>query len=226
MKKDQDESFDLLGRASEEMAPTNPSRGRETIRIITNTPSELEVRLVTFYTQFSRQMRSDGRVDTHLKKYSEDCMRTERNIATSLLNTLFISMIPDEVTYFHRIFYYPVASGLQVQNVVLDEVLPGKCEIGISSIGYEIKYKAAGNQNTLRYVDRVEVLVSKESGALSAQGVVNCKQAKSSNQKEAGSFLQCTREMKTSNDFYLGPVATSGAEVKLDFRYRSLPADN
>lgn len=226
MKEDQEKSFDLLGRASEEMAPANSNRGKKTIRIITNTPAELEVRLVTFYTQFSRQMRSDGRVDLHLKKYSEDCMRTERPVATWLLNTLFISMIPDEVTYFHRIFYYPVASGLQVQDVVLDEVLPGKCEIEISSIGYEIKYKTADNKNILRYIDRGEIVVSKEAGALSAQGVVNCIQVENNNKKETGSFLQCTREMKTSNDFHLGPVATSGAEVKLDFRYSSLPEDH
>ncbi|MET3116549.1 hypothetical protein AAKU64_000755 [Undibacterium sp. GrIS 1.8] len=219
MKEDSTSLFEASSRATEEMAPTNPNRGQKTVRIITKTPPELEVRLITFYTQFNNQKLSDGRTDSRIKKYTEGCWRTERSLVTSLINTLVIPMIPDETTYFNRTFYYPVTNGLQTQDIILDEIVPGKCEIGISAIGYEIKYKAANNRPVPRFVRTVVILVAKENGALSTQGTINCTLAEDTEKNKLEALLQCKREMKNANDFYLGPIPPTGATVTLDFRY-------
>ena len=197
-----DNHYDISTRASEEMAPANRNRGTRTMRVTTRTPPELDVRLVTFYSQFHPRMNV-GPSHPRSGKLADGCWWSR----TSLLQ--------EERFYYTRVFYYPVSHGTHTQNLVLDEVVPGTCHFGITGVGYEVALRALKDEAVTRYLLRFDIGVE-EGGAASGDATVRC----SLNPVQTGKkrALRCEREGKGPDTFYMGPLATSGAALTLDFR--------
>jgi hypothetical protein len=198
-----DDYYDTSTRASDEMAPANPNRGSKTMRVTTRTPPELNVRLVTFYSQFhppqGQPLRSVSRSD----KPADGCWWSR----TSLLQ--------EERFYYTRVFYYPVSHGTHTQNLVLDEVVPGMCHLGITGVGYEVALREPKGESVIRYLQRFDIAVE-EGGAEYGNATIRC----SLNPVQTGKkrALRCEREGKRSNAYYVGPLSTSGAALTLEFR--------
>lgn len=196
--------YDFTTRASEEMAPTNPSRGSKTMRVTTRTPPELEVRLVTFYSQFHSHSLGPGRLSVPRSgKVANACWRSISS---------FLQEVRD---YFTRVFYYPVGNGISIHDLVLDEVVPGTCHLGITGIGYEVVLRAPKGEPVTRYLTRFDIAVE-EGGAMSAEATIRCSVGPAYEGKT--SVLRCKREPQDRDAFHLGPLATSGASLTLDFR--------
>lgn len=194
--------YDLVTRrASETMAPANPSRGSKTIRVTTRTPPELEVRLVTFYSQFHPSLPSHRSMPRG-GKIADGCWWTRS------------SFLQEERYYYTREFYYPVGNGTSIQDLVLDEIVPGTCHIDITGIGYEVALKVQKGDPVNHYLVRFDIAVE-EGGAASAAATIRCKVITQSAGKTSN--LRCNRERLGKDAFYLGPLAASGAALTLEF---------
>jgi hypothetical protein len=197
-----DDYFDISTRASDEMAPANKNRGTKTMSVTVRTPPELEVRLVTFYSQFQPQLNNPQHSVPRSGKLADGCWWSR----TSLLQ--------EERFYYTRVFFYPVSHGTRTQNLVLDEVVPGTCHIGITGVGYEVTLRAPKGEAVTRYLVRFDIAIQ-ERGSESGSATIRCRMnSVATDQKRA---LRCEREGSQSN-FYVGPLATSGAALTLDFR--------
>jgi hypothetical protein len=197
-----DDYYDILTRASDEMAPANRNRGTKTMSVTVLTPPELDVRLVTFYSQFQPQLNNPQHSVPRSGKLVDGCWWSR----TSLLQ--------EERFYFTRVFFYPVSHGTRTQNLVLDEVVPGTCHFGITGVGYEVTLRAPKGEAVTRYLVRFDIAVQ-EGGSESGSATIRCRlNSVPAGQKRA---LHCEREGRQSN-FYVGPLATSGAALTLDFR--------
>lgn len=197
-----DDDYDLQTRASEKMAPNNLNRGTKTMRVTTRTPPELDVRLVTFYSQFHPQLSLQRQLVSRSHKPVKGCWWS-RN-----------SLLQEEHFFYTRVFYYPVSHGNQIQNLVLDEVVPGTCPLGITGVGYEVTLRAPKGEPVTRYIQRFEIAVE-EAGLESGEATIRCRLTLVQTDKRA---LRCERENKRSDVFYMGPLAKSGAALTLDFR--------
>lgn len=198
------ERDDSLTRASNEMAPDNPNRGDQTIRVTTRTPPELEARLVTFYSQFHPQQDRSRRLVYRADKPVDGCWWSRK------------SMLQEERFYYTRVFYYPVSHGIQIQNIPLDEVISGTCPLGITGVGYEVTFRAQNGDPVARYLQRLDIAVE-EGGVKSAEATVRCKL----NVAQGKKALRCDRDSKRSDAFYVGPLAPSGATLALDFLFEN-----
>jgi hypothetical protein len=195
-------SSDLSTRASFAMAPDNLNRGTRTMTVTTRTPPELDVRLVTFYSQFRAQPPNPGvRPIPRSGKPVDGCWWSR----TSLLQ--------EERSYYSRVFYYPVRHGTHTQTLVLDEVVPGTCPIELTAVGYEVTIRTPQGQSASHYRD-LDIAVQKE-GLDSADAIIRCRMTPATTGKL---ILGCKREGREVA-FYLGPLSTSGAALTLDFRW-------
>ncbi|MCB4362706.1 hypothetical protein KIH07_03115 [Hydrogenophaga taeniospiralis] len=192
-------------RASDTMAPDNVNRGTRTMTVTTRTPPELDVRLVTFYTQFRAQPPNPGgRVLPRSGKPIDGCWWSR----TSLLQ--------EERFYYSRVFYYPVSHGTHTQKLALDEIVPGTCPIELTGVGYEVTLRAPKGQPLTRYRRGIDVAVE-DGGLNSANAIVLCRMTPS---QKGELVLGCKREGQGQQaTFYLGPLSTSGAALTLDFRW-------
>jgi len=203
LPESRDDYYDVSTRASDEMAPANRNRGTKTMSVTIRTPSELDIRLVTFYSQFHPQLNHPQRLVSRSANPADTCWWSR----TSLLQ--------EERFYYTRVFYYPVSHGTRTQKLVLDEVVPGTCHLGITGVGYEVTLRTPKGEAVTRYLQRFDIAVE-EGGSESGDATIRC----SLNPLETGKkrALRCEREGKRSNAFYVGPLATSGAALTLDFR--------
>ena len=190
-------------RASDTMAPDNPARGTRTMRVTTRKPPELEVRLVTFYSQFHPQMNSPAALVPRGGKVAEGCWWSR----TSLLQ--------EERYHYTRVFRYPVAPGTATQDLVLDEVVPGTCNLGITGIGYDVVWKRPDGTSVTSQWMTYEVAVE-EGSATSGRVTVQCGEV--SVQAGAKPQFYCRHERKDNPGYFVGPLAPTGAELTLDFR--------
>jgi len=215
---DNSESWERLNRASEDIAPTNPNRGQKTVEVVTNVAPELDVKIVTFYNQHAMKKLKNGYIDSEPGSRDEDCYRVERSLLATLVPLLMQN--PTQTYHYNRLFYHPVDKGLQTHTILLDEVLPGKCGIRINSIGYLVKHN--GNAIAPSPRDRQDnVLIGiAENGSLTLPDVVvNCTHIKPTDKKKDNDpFLSCSTPGRKYINL-LGPISTSGAKIKLDFRY-------
>ena len=196
-----DEAYDRSTRASDQMAPDNVNRGTMTMKVTTRTPPGLDVRLVTFYSQFHPQLEGPRRLMPRSGKLVDGCWWSR----TSLLQ--------EERFYYTRVFRYPVRPGTHSQDLVLDEVVPGTCPIEMTGVGYEVTLRTPQGERVTRYLQRFDVAVQ-EGGLQSAEATIRCRLNSVDKGKQA---LHCEREGRRSA-FYVGPLATSGATLTLDFR--------
>jgi hypothetical protein len=193
-------------RPSEKMAPANPNRGSKTIRVTTRTPPELEVRLVTFYSQFYPSLNVHKAMPRG-GKIADDCWLSRS------------SLLQEERYYYTREFFYAAGNGAGIQDLVLDEIVPGTCHIDITGIGYEVALRVSNGNPVTRYLVRFDIAVE-EGGEASAEATIWCKVIT----QGAGitSALRCNRERLGTDAFHLGPLATSGAALTLDFRLANM----
>ena len=190
-------------RASDTMAPGNPARGTRTMRVTTRTPPELEVRLVTFYSQFHPQMNPPAALVPRGGKIAEGCWWSR----TSLLQ--------EERYHYTRVFRYPVAPGTATQDLMLDEVVPGTCNLGITGIGYDVVWKRPDGTSLASQWKAYDVAVD-EGGATSGRATVQCEVTV----VRAGELpqLRCLHDRRENPGYAVGPLTPSGAELTLDFR--------
>jgi hypothetical protein len=197
------EAYDLSTRASDTMAPANVNRGTRTMTVTTRTPPELDVRLVTFYSQFRAQPPTPGvRLNPRSGKPVDGCWWSR----TSLLQ--------EERWYYTRVFYYPVRPGTHTQTLVLDDVVPGTCPIELTGVGYEVTLKTSKGQPAGR-TRRPSDIAVEEGGLDSASAIIRCRMTPSTTGKP---ILGCKREGQEVA-FHLGPLSSSGAALTLDFRW-------
>ena len=147
MLADSRDAYDLSTRASDRMAPDNRNRGTKTMNVTTRTPPELDVRLVTFYSQFRPGLNQPGQLVPRFDKPVDGCWWSR----TSLLQ--------EERFYYTRMFYYPVSHGTQTQSLVLDEVVSGTCPLGVTGVGYEVTLRTPKGEPVTRYLVRFEIAV-------------------------------------------------------------------
>lgn len=198
-----EDAYDQSTRASEEMAPANPQRGAKTIRVTTRAPAALEVRLLTFYSQFHPLPTQQRRLVPRSGTPDEGCWWSR----TSLLQ--------EERFYYTRVFHYPVGPGTQTQDLVLDEIVRGRCNLGITGVGYEVTLKTPDGKAANRYVQRMEIAIE-EGAAKSADATIRCRLIPA--QADPQRTLRCDREGKRAGALYVGPLASAGAALTLDFR--------
>ena len=199
-------------RATEEMAPANPRRGMKTLRVTTKVPPELEVRLVAFYSQF--YPISSARTKRLPRMPERHAPRAE-NIAAECWQSEF-AVLQDVRSYYTRTFTYPVQPGTQVQDLLLDEVVPGKCPIAIMSVGYEVRLKSSNSAPVKRWLNPSDVGIE-EGGASQASVLLLC-QVRSAQDTQAP-FMYCRRNGE-SDTIQLGPLATAGAALTLEFAFK------
>lgn len=197
-----DDAYDRWTRASEKMAPDNLNRGSKTIRVTTRTPPELDVRLVTFYSQFRAQPGRSVRPVPRSDKPVDGCWWSR----TSLLQ--------EERFSYSRVFFHPVPHGTYTQDVVLDEVVPGTCPIEVTGLGYEVTLRAPEGQPVVRYRRTLDIAVE-EGGLDAAHAIIRCRMTPDRTGKPV---LGCEREGQRAAS-YVGPLSTSGAALALDFRW-------
>ena len=197
------EAYNTWMRATDAMAPPNPARGARTLRVTTLVPPELEVRLMTFYSQFHPPRGADTRSLPRSGQLAPGCWRSR----TSLLQ--------EERDYYTRVFHHPVAPGTSTQDVVLDDVLSGTCHVGLTGLGYEVTLKGLDGSAVRRYRVSLDIGVE-EGGAPSAQAVVRCGVVTAA---ESGKrLLHCARDDRREQ-WVAGPLAPAGAALTLDFRW-------
>ncbi len=198
-----EDAYDLSTRASDTMAPANVNRGSRTVTVTTRTPPELDVRLVTFYSQFRAQPPnpSVGSM-SRSGKLIDGCWWSR----TSLLQ--------EERFYYSRVFYHPVSHGTDTQKLVLDEIVPGTCPIEITGIGYEVTIRTPKGQPVTRHLRRLDIAVE-EGGLDSVNVIVHCKMTPAQTGKR---MLGCVREGQQTT-LHVGPLSTSDAVLTLDFRW-------
>lgn len=190
-------------RASDTMAPDNPARGTRTMRVTTRTPPELEVRLVTFYSQFHPQMNPRAASVPRGGKIAEGCWWS----STSLLQ---------EVRhYYTRVFHYPVAPGTVTQHLVLDDVVPGTCNLGITGIGYDVVWKRPDGTSLTSQWMTYEIAVE-EGSATSGRATVQCGVAVVQGGEKPQ--FRCRHDRRDNAGDFVGPLAPSGADLTLEFR--------
>ena len=201
-QESRDDYYDVSTRASDEMAPANRNRGTKSINVSVSTPPELHVRLVTFYSQFQSQLNNPWRSVPRSGKLADGCWWSRT------------SFLQKEHFYYTRVFFYPVSHDTRTQKLVLDEVVPGTCHLGITGVGYEVTLRVPKGEAVTRYLVRFDIAVQ-EGGLESGSATIRCRlNSDPTGQKRA---LRCEREGRQSN-FYVGPLATSGAALTLDFR--------
>jgi hypothetical protein len=202
MSPESREDGDDPTRASDTMAPENVNRGTRTMTVTTRTPPELDVRLVTFYSQFRAQPPNPARLIPRSGKPIEGCWWSR----TSLLQ--------EERFYYSRVFYHPVRHGTDTQKLVLDEIVPGTCPIELTGVGYEVTLRTPKGQPVIRYRRTLDISVE-EGGMNSANAIIRCRMTSSQMGKPV---LGCERDGQRAT-FYVGPLSTSGAALALDFRW-------
>lgn len=196
------DAYDALTRATPAMAPANPARGAQTMRVTTVVPPALDVQLLTFYSQFHPPRLSDMRSLPRSGQVAPGCWWSQ----TSLLQ--------EERHYYTRVFHHPVKTGTQVQDLVLDDILPGSCHFGLTGLGYEVTLKPSEGEAPARYRVTLDIAVQ-EGGSAAAEAIVRCSVSAAGG--NGVRRLVCAREGRREQ-FIAGPLAPVGAALTLDFR--------
>ena len=194
------------------MAPANPRRGTKTLRVTTKVPPELEVRLVAFYSQFhpissaktKRLPRMPERHAPRSESIPAECWQSE------------FAVLQDVRSYYTRTFTYPVSSGTQVHDLVLDEVVPGKCPIAIMSVGYEVRPKPSNGESVKRWFNPSDIGIE-EDGLSQASAILLC-QVRSA--QDTQTPLMYCRRNGGGDTIQLGPLAATGASLTLEFVFK------
>jgi hypothetical protein len=196
------ERYEISTRASDAMAPDNLDRGTKTLRVTTRTPPGLTVRLVAFYSQFHPPRTFGEGSVPRAGQIAAHCLWTES------------SLLQVERHYYTRVFHYPVGPGTQTQDLVLDEIVPGTCQLGITGIGYDVALAGPKGEAVSRYRLRFDIAIQ-EGGAASGEATVRC----SVSDMPAGRkpALRCEREGRDPKA-PMGPLAPKDASLTLDFR--------
>ena len=201
------DAYDAVTRATPAMAPANPARGTQTMRVTTVVPPGLDVRLLTFYSQFHPPRLSDMRSLPRGGQLAPGCWWSQ----TALLQ--------EERHYYTRVFHHPVKTGTQVQDLVLDDILPGTCHFGLTGIGYEVSLQPSPGEAPLRYRVTLDTAVQ-DGGSPAAEAVVRCSVAAAG--ENGAKRLVCARDDRRET-FIAGPLAPVGAALKLAFRLEGAP---